>query len=249
VKDFLAKKTSWVEFFERSKLDRLDDPNGPFTDVVKKLLAEGRGEQAIHEMAFKFMNDTAFVYTRGHNPYFMSSTVGRFLGQYGTWPMQYMEYMRNMYKRGSQKNKMTAFARWLGVNGATVAVASQVMGVNASKWSFFSPFSYQGGPMLELGQQGLAAGGLIAQGQVDVGKSWEKTKENWVPTVVGSKEADLLDKLQAQRFGPNLPRQVIPFPWGQARRTMEAAELMWNADVAEATKKFLGFPSTTPPPK
>jgi hypothetical protein len=249
IKRFVEGKTTWVEFRERSKLDRLDEAEGPFTQVVRGLLAEGNVEQAAHEMAFKFMNDTAFVYTRGNNPYFMSSTVGRFLGQYGTWPIQYVEYMRNMAKRGSQKNRITAFSRWLGVNGAMVAGASSVLGVDMTKWSFFSPFGYQGGPFMDLTQQGLATVGLVTSGQVDVGKSWEKTKENWLPTIAGTKDADLMDKLQAARFGPNAVQQVIPFPWGQRRRTMEAMELMWNADVAEATKRFLGFPSTTPPPK
>jgi hypothetical protein len=249
LKQFAEGKTTWVQFFERSKLDRLDEAEGPFTQVVRGLLAEGNVEQAAHEMAFKFMNDTQFIYSRGNNPYVMNSTLGRFLGQYGTWPMQYTEYMRNMIKRGSQKNRIQAFSRWVGVNGALVAGASSVFGVDVSKWSFFSPMGYTGGPFMEMGQQAGSALSLATSGDIDVGKSWEKTKENWSPTIMGTEDADLIDRLQAQRLGKNLYQQVVPVPWGQYRRTMEALEQMWNADVPEATKRFLGMPSTTPPPK
>lgn len=249
LKRFAKGETNWVQFFEASKLDRLDNAEGPFTQVIRKLLAEGNVETAQHEMAFKFMQDTQFIYSRGNNPYVMNSTMGRFLGQYGTWPAQYMEYMGNMYRRGSQKNRITAFSRWLGVNGAMALGASSVLGVDLSKWSFFAPFGYTGGPYMEMMQQAGSAAKLAAGGNIDVGKSWEKTKESYFPTIMGTESANLVDRLQAQRLGRNIVQQNVPIPWGQIRRTTESLEMMWNADVGEATKRFLGFPSTTPPPK
>lgn len=245
--EFLAGKKSWIQFVEDSKLDRLDAVDGPFIQVIKERLTGGDVDGAVHEMAFKFMRDTQFVYTRGNNPYIMNGTLGRFFGQYGTWPMQYVEYMRNMIKRGSYKNRVTALSRWAGVNGAIVYGAASVFGVEMSKWSFFSPLGFTGGPFLEMAQQGGSALTLAAQGNVDLGKSWDKTRENWgVPTLVGTKEADLIDRLQAQRLSQNLYSQTVPLPWGQIRRTVEATEMMWNMDYGEALKKFLSLPSTSP---
>jgi hypothetical protein len=236
--DFMAKKIGWVDFVERSKLDRLDAVDGPFTQVIKDYMTAGNVEGALHEMGFKFMRDTQFIYTRGNNPYVLQSTVGRFLGQYGTWPAQYGEYLRNMFIRGSRANRLKALGRWTAVNGALVAGASQVFGVEMGKWSFFSPMGYTGGPFLEMAQQASSASSLVMSGQVDVGKSMEK----W--NLAASKDADPVDRLQASRLRDNLYKQTVPLPWGQLRRTIESFEMMWNADYAEAAKRFMSLPST-----
>src|SRR5690606_17132242 len=157
-------KIDWSTFLVRSKLDMLDVENGPFVEIVRNYLTKGQVEEAVHEMAREFTRNTQFIYSRGNNPYFMQSTMGRFLGQYGTWPIQYVEYMRNMFLRGSKRNRLESFARWTAVNSAIVYGVGSVFGIEMSKWSFFSPMAYQGGPFAEMMLQGASTVSLAAQG-------------------------------------------------------------------------------------
>jgi hypothetical protein len=203
---FVKGQVDWSTFLQRSKLDMLDVENGPLVQIVKKAMEAGRVDEAVHEMAREFTRNTQFIYSRGNNPYFMQSTMGRFLGQYGTWPVQYVEFMRNMFTRGSYRNRLESFARWTAVNSAIVYGAGQAFGVEMSRWSFFAPMSYQGGPFMEMTIQGASTVGLASTGSLDLKKSLQKGT-----FVADSGEGvDPVDRINAARFGQNLVTQTPP---------------------------------------
>jgi hypothetical protein len=216
---FAAGKIDWGTFLVKSKLDTMDTAGGPFIDVVKKQMLSGNVKTAVHEMGREFMRTSQFIYSRGNNPYFMQSTMGRFLGQYGTWPLQFTEYMRNMLLRGSYENRVKAFSRYLAVNAGMVYGAGAVFGVDMARWSFFSPMAFTGGPFMEM------AGQAGAQANV---------------TFSGSE--DPVDVIQAARLKQNLVTQTIPLPWSATRHTLAALEEAWNQNYASAARTFLGFP-------
>jgi hypothetical protein len=225
---YLKGKLSWAQFVEQSKLDMQDAKNGAHIALVKDLMDNGRAETAYHVMADFFQKHTQFVYRRGANPRVMQGTFGRLWSQYGTWPAWYADYLHTLAMRGSRSNRLKAIARWTATQTAFMEVGAHVFGVDMSRWTFFSPLAYQGGPFVETA---FNASSAIAQATGD---------------------ADVVDKIRASRFASSAIQQTVPFPWAAIRAGRKAFEAMdvingfQNADVARATKGFLGFPEAKP---
>jgi len=217
-KQYIAGKLSWDQFLEKSMIDMRDAKNGPLHQAIKQSLDAGELEVASHLAATDYMNATQFVYRRGTTPYWMQSTVGRLAGQYGTWPSYFAEYARNSLMRGSVKNRAKVLARWAAANTAMYQVGSQAFGVDMSRWLFFSPFGYTGGPFAETAYQGLQA----------------------VNQAVNP-SSDPAAAIEAARL-QNSWQQFVPLPIGQFKKTMAAYDDIQLGDYAAGVKHFLGFP-------
>jgi len=225
-KMFASGKIKFKDFHELSKLDWMDDLDGPITLQVRAMMEGGQAEKAIHLMGLQFVRKTQFVYRRGNAPYAMMGTMGHLLGQYGTWPAWYASYMSDMFFRGSAKNRIAALTRWTGANAAVMVGGSQVFGVEMGNWAFFSPFGYTGGPVVDIARN-LKSGADVMMGSQDP-----------------------VDRIQAARLR-HAYTQVIPgVPWRGAIQTKEAFDAILQSDWKTATKRFLGFQPTeeTRPP-
>jgi hypothetical protein len=219
-KQYVEGKITWQDWVEKSKADMRDTPNGVFINELKGYFDAGKPEQAYHRLGEEFSKATQFVYSRGNSPYAMQSTLGRFFMQYGTWPMWYAENLRNMVTRGSAKNRATAVATWLGTQTAMYVGFRETFGVDMSRWVFFSPLGYGGGPFAQLGMQGLEA----VRGTVD-------------PSV-----NDPVNRIMSARFASGLVRQTVPLPMGAATNAIKGLQKMNNGDWQDAAKQFLGMP-------
>jgi hypothetical protein len=213
-------KMTFSQFSKAIKLDMRDvDENGPVHKIMKHFLETGRPEDAATFLGIEFMNASQFVYTRGNVPYFMMSTMGRFFGQYGTWPMWFREYMSGLVFRGSWENRLGALSRWAATNTAMFYGASQVFGIDLGRWVFFSPLGYTGGPMYEIAQQGLAAANVA----------------------FSPGEADTVDQIQMARLKQSW-KQLVPFPVVATRQLIRTYDAINDADWPTATKQFFGMP-------
>jgi hypothetical protein len=230
-KEFL-EKGNWEKFLVDSKLQmrdiRIKDPqtgmmvDGPLMTNVKNLLAEGKPATAAHVMALDFAKESQFLYSRGNAPAAMQGTVGRLLFQYGTWPAWYVEWVGNnmMFRRGSKEENLKNIARWAGVNATLYYGMSEVFGVDFARWTFFAPLSYQGGPLAQIAQEGMATFAAKTSG-----------------------DDDPVARIQAKRLG-NAWKQLVPFPTVAARGVAGAAGDLMDGEYAEGVKKALGLPST-----
>lgn len=216
-KQFLSGKISWDKFYEASKLDSMDSVTGPITGQIRRVLESGDVEQASHLMGLQFTRNTQFVYRRGNRPYIMQGTMGSLLGQYGTWPAWYTAYMSNMAMRGSWQNRLTQMSRWGAANAAVLYAGSEVFGVEMSRWAFFSPLGYTGGPFVELSKDAMAA----------------------FQVATGSE--DPVDRIQAARLKQAYTQVVPGIPWGATRNVRDSWKAMLEEDWATASKRFLGF--------
>jgi endonuclease YncB( thermonuclease family) len=226
------KDGNWGKFLVDSKLEfrdiRIKNPqtgemmDGPLMQRVKGSLAAGQPKTAAHMMALDFAKESQFMYSRGNVPYAMQSTAGRLLGQYGTWPAWYVEWFGNnmMFRRGSTESNIKNMARWAGVNATLFYGMSEVFGVDFARWTFFAPLSYQGGPLAQVAQQGLAAFGAAASG-----------------------DDDPVARIQAERL-KGAWKQLIPAPIVAGRATLGAVDKAMDGEYAESVKQFLGLPST-----
>jgi hypothetical protein len=218
---YVKGKISWEQFLQKSKLDMLDVPDGGTIKTVKAALDAGEVDKGVGVMALEFTDITQFKYSRGNAPYFMQSTMGRFLGQYGTWPMWFTSFMRDLAMRGSIQNRVTALGRWAAINSAVFYGAASVFGVDMSRWSFFAPLAYGGGPFMEMGMQATSA-----------------TTDALTPG--GS--ADVVDQIQASRFNQNIITQTTPLPWITMNQSFQAIEAARKGEWSQAIRRALGFP-------
>lgn len=106
---------------------------------------------------------TQFLYGRGMQPKWMRSVFGKFLGQYGTWPLWFIDYQTRMIGNLAKNGTMSDVARFIGrqavVNGAVVAVGAR-LGLEFGKWLSYPAMFYSGGP----GVQMLAGGAQVMRG-------------------------------------------------------------------------------------
>jgi len=235
---FMDKKINWEQFVEKSHLDFLDvKGGGPFVEKVKGLMMSGDLEKAAHTVGLASVARTQFVYSAGNNAYAFSGTMGRMLGQFSTWPTWYGHYIGSMFTRGTTKNKVAMLGRWTAANAAVFYGAKEVFGTDTAKWTFFSPFGYQGGPLAQMGIQAMTAGGsAMGEGKVPF--------IGMLDPITGMSQSpdDPVARIQQGRLMKSY-QQVIPgVPWSALR----TGDRLWG-DIANEeswqnmTKHFLGF--------
>ena len=122
------------------------------------------GADQAADYAGKFLSDvTNFMYGRGMQSKMLRSIPGRLLGQYGSWPMWYVEYLRRIVKVAFtseyKAEGMKVLVRHAAVNAAVVAAGYEV-GIDTWKWATGNSVFYTGGP----GISALEGIGTIMQG-------------------------------------------------------------------------------------
>jgi len=102
------------------------------------------------EYARHLQEDTQWLYHAGNSAGFLNTKVGRFLGQYATWPTHYLQFLTRGLTTGDLVATKNFIGRFLLVNGAITQVGRQVFGVDPSNWLFTGPLMYTGGPAAEI---------------------------------------------------------------------------------------------------
>lgn len=130
-------------------------------DQVLSQWRTGNTEQAAHLIGVHAAQDTQWVYQSGFRPTGMSGELKRAFTQFGVWPANYLEYMRQMV---SMPNTPTIEkAKWLGewtlgnagivatfgAAGAAVGLGPEAMW-HTMGWTGIGPASYAGGPLFDL---------------------------------------------------------------------------------------------------
>lgn len=106
------------------------------------------------DIALEIVEATQWPYRRGTQPALLRTGMGRILGQYGNWPLNYLEFVKKLgvstWKDPSLgAPAVKAMATWIVVN----KVASELMesaGADSSSWLWTSPAGYTGGPAIDL---------------------------------------------------------------------------------------------------
>jgi len=154
--DYVAGKISWQKFREETRLDLQDHAQGPLTQMIKEHIDSGQLETAAHLASDHFQNHTQFSYNRGNGPQVLDGSLGRLLGQYGTWPMAYGNYLGQLALGGEKKltrNKINALASIVAVQAGMNVAMTTLFDADASKWGVWQSFRYRGGPYMELAEE------------------------------------------------------------------------------------------------
>jgi hypothetical protein len=217
-KELEAGKITIDGFIDKGQIDML----GPIVERnTRNYLAQGRYEEAVHYTSTYFKDFTQFQYERGNTPRVLQSTLGRLFGQYGTWPLSYLDTLKNLVSGpGSKKNRYTTMAKWAAIHTATFTTMSQLFGVDFTRWSYLAPMGYKGGPFLELADQATSV--LKA-------------------TVSG--EDDAATKIEAARLKQGVVSQLTPLPWGAMRTARKTIDTATEGDWPSFMRAILGMPA------
>jgi hypothetical protein len=118
-----------------------------FADARSGLTTQEAAEKFAH-----FFNDTTqFSMTRGTQGAIFRTGAGKLLGQYGTWPANYQQFVRKMAARALENPKkgVPAMATFMALNYGALSGA-KALSVDASKWLFFSPAGYASSPAMGM---------------------------------------------------------------------------------------------------
>jgi len=97
-------------------------------------------EEVARNIALENLDLTLWPYRRGTQPAVLRTGMGRIFGQFGMWPLNYLDFL----KRGASKfgespaNAMKTTALWAACNYSAVAAMNGI-GADAGKWFWFSP--------------------------------------------------------------------------------------------------------------
>lgn len=150
----LAKPGSWQKFIQRSKLSTFDRTE---QEHFAALWNKGGRDEAINYASTSFADKALFLYGNANHPVGWGSSYGVLFGQFGTWPVQYKDFMINGLTRGTAKDKLE-FAAWnLAAPYAAVKVGRDA-GIDLNSWWGVSSLRYGGGP--------------YADASIDVVRAW-----------------------------------------------------------------------------
>lgn len=130
--DVLDKTSLWFadKPAQTRILGMIQDKGIPAQDVARKT-------------ALELVDLTQWPYRRGAQPTLLRTGLGRIFGQYGMWPMNYMDFLARMGSKYAEnpKRAMRATALWGATNFAAVS-AFKSIGADTQKWFFLSPAGY-----------------------------------------------------------------------------------------------------------
>jgi hypothetical protein len=121
----------------------LDGNEGAAADLIGKSLAD-----KVH-----------FLYGDANHPSGWGSVYGRLFGQFGTFPVQYLNHVTESMTRGTLKDKIEFAGVHTALNLGIITVGAELFDADLTSWAFAPSLTYTGGPYAELGLSLLAAYG------------------------------------------------------------------------------------------
>lgn len=140
VKDIITARDKFIEnsgsdFFSKTLIK----------NEVLPLLKSGDIQALAERMGRHAAENTQWNYRRANSPMLMQGKWGKLLGQFGTWPAWYIDYVKSVATRGTKTNRAKRIAYVVGINAAVEQIGEKIFGVDLSKWVWQHPISWGGG--------------------------------------------------------------------------------------------------------
>lgn len=117
--------------------------------IAEEQFLRGDVDAAIRHLGFTLSRETMNRYGHANHPAGWNHMFGRLFGQFGTWPVQYKDYLAQGLTRGTAKDRAEFAAIHFGTMAGTLAGGTAV-GLNLSTWVGFPSLTYTGGPYADL---------------------------------------------------------------------------------------------------
>lgn len=124
----------------------------PIVDEYLRRVANSP-QEASNFVGKQLTDVTQYLYGRGNQPRWMRSVPGRFFGQFGTWPLWYIDFVKrsvtNLWQNG-YKTEAIAFVGKMALVDAAIYEAGDAIGLDFRKWMAGNALFYTGGPAIQL---------------------------------------------------------------------------------------------------
>ena len=108
-------------------------------------------DRSAKEWGTRITQDTQFIYNPANAPMWMQSLPGRFYGQFGVWPMAFVQHnIRNLSGLGAGGARGTTANKFMIRQFTQLAVLTTVgstLGIDTSSYNRAVPIIYEGGPV------------------------------------------------------------------------------------------------------
>lgn len=134
-------QTDFAKFKAKAKINTMDDTEiAEFTRIWQQNQME-----AVDYIARQFSDNSMFLYGNANHPLHWNSVAGVIFGQFGTWPVQYAQWMARGATRGSYTDRAQFMAWNIGMFWGMVEAGDEV-GLDFRSYWGMSSFPYTGGP-------------------------------------------------------------------------------------------------------
>jgi len=147
---FLAGKSTLSQFLRETGIVYLEKQVQ--LDIIRGF-KRGDWKDVAVSYAKNLHEDTHWLYNAGNSAEVFNTKVGRFLGQFGTWPTHFLRFLQRGLTSGDIVATKNFMARFALVNGAITEVGREIFGVDPSNWLAFGPLQYAGGVGAEVATQ------------------------------------------------------------------------------------------------
>ena len=143
-------RESGITYFDKSvQLDIMR----PSAELFNKKSTAAKRVEAIEAIAKRAGRHTAedsqWIYRPANSASILNTRIGRFLGQFGTWPSNYLQFLRRGLRSGDRVATQRFITRWAMVNAA-MGLAGDAIGIDMSRMMWGGPLQYRGGPGISL---------------------------------------------------------------------------------------------------
>ena len=132
------------QFLSAAKVNTFD----PLDVQIARRMAENRDYEGMaNHLGQVLSRESMTRYGYADHPVGWNSVTGRLFGQFGTWPVQYKDYLVQGFTRGSTKDKVEFGMIHAGISGGIITAGASI-GVNLQNWTGLS--FYTGGPFADM---------------------------------------------------------------------------------------------------
>lgn len=141
----LAQHGDQKRFLRESGLTWLDAPQQQ--DLLNKLQTMPH-EKWLMQVGKELTDASQWNYRRGANPGMYKWALGRLMGQYGTWPLNYVEFLRRLSTQSDKRARNIAITR-MALMHTSVLTTGATLGLDTASWVFNNPMAFGGSPILQ----------------------------------------------------------------------------------------------------
>ena len=142
--DYLKGKIKYDKFKELAKIKTYNE--AVEAEFDRFMLVEKDYQKAANWIGKHLADDTFFLYGGANHPIGWGGVGGKLFGQFGTFPVQYANYVVQGLTKGTAKDRWEFLATHSAVNMGIIAAGSELFDTDLSSWAFLPSLRYSGGP-------------------------------------------------------------------------------------------------------
>ncbi len=125
-----------------------------FDEVIEAefdgLIRQDRFQDAEDLIGKSLSDKVHFLYGDANHPPGWGGVTGRLLGQFGTFPVQYLSHVTESLTRGTLKDRAEFLTAHSAINLGIVTAGAELFGADLESWAFLPSLTYTGGPYADI---------------------------------------------------------------------------------------------------